>query len=170
MNISQFLYYSFIKRIRHIRLLYFIPYNEEKAVDFLIKNYNWKNYGGKHFESTYTKFFQSYILTRKFNIDKRKLHFSALIRSNQLDRDIALKDILIDPYDGGIESILYTLKKLEISENEFISIMNDKPKNFLNYSSLYKIIILLKRPLIYASKIGVVPDVIIKKYFSFNFE
>jgi N-acetyl sugar amidotransferase len=169
MTTSQFLYYSFIKRIRHIRLLYFMPYNEEESVDFLTKNYNWKNYGGKHFESTYTKFFQSYILTRKFNIDKRKLHYSALIRSNQMDRDIALQKILTDPYEGGSESIIYTLKKLEFSEKEFISIMNDKPKNFLNYPSLYKIIILLKRPLIYASKIGIVPDVIIKKYFRFNF-
>ena len=51
----------------------------------------WKDYGGKHFESAYTSMFQSYILVKKFKIDKRKLHLSALIRSNQISREDALK-------------------------------------------------------------------------------
>lgn len=168
MNMAQFINFSFIRKIRRVPILYFMLYNETEAVKYLTENYNWKNYGGKHFESTYTKFFQSYILTRKFNIDKRKLHFSALVRSGQMDRDEALKKILEDPYEGGLESISYTLKKLGISEKEFDVLMNESPKSFMNYPSLYKMIVLLKKPLIIAAKIGIVPDVIIKKYFSFD--
>ncbi len=169
MNTIQFFYYSLIKRIRWLRILYYIPYTEKDAVQYLTENYGWKNYGGKHFESTYTKFFQSYILTRKFNIDKRKLHFSALIRSNQMERDIALLEIRKDPYEGGLESIAYTLKKLNITENEFDKIMHDEPKSFMDYHSLYKLILFFKKPLYFAAKIGVVPDVIIKKYFKFDY-
>ena len=169
MNTIQFFYFSLIKRIRWLRILYYIPYNEKEAVQYLTENYGWINYGGKHFESTYTKFFQSYILTRKFNIDKRKLHFSALIRSNQMDRDIALQEIHKDPYEGGLESISYTLKKLNITENEFDKLMHETPKSFMNYRSLYKLILLFKKPLYFAAKIGVVPDVIIKKYFKFDY-
>ena len=170
MNTLQFFYFSIIKRIRWLRILYYIPYNEKEAVQYLTENYGWINYGGKHFESTYTKFFQSYILTRKFNIDKRKLHFSALIRSNQMDRDIALNKIQEDPYEGGLESIVYTLKKLNITEKEFDKLMHEEPKSFMNYRSLYKLILFLKKPLNFAARIGVVPDVIIKKYFKFDFK
>lgn len=169
MNTFWFFYYSMIKRIRWVRILYYMPYNEQQAVDYLSTNYNWKNYGGKHFESTYTKFFQSYILTRKFNIDKRKLHFSALIRSNQMNRDEALKKILIDPYDGGKELISYNLKKLELTEQEFDDIMQQVPKNFLNYPSFYNQLRLLKKPLTFMNKIGIVPDAVIQKYFRFDY-
>jgi len=169
MNTLQFLYYSVIKKIRWVRILYYLPYNEKMAVDYLTKNFNWKNYGGKHFESTYTKFFQSYILTRKFNIDKRKLHFSALIRSNQMDRTDALQQILTDPYPGGNELLIYNLKKLDITEEQFEAIMHEVPKHFFNYPSLFILIKFLKKPLLILNKIGAVPDVILKKYFRFDF-
>jgi N-acetyl sugar amidotransferase len=170
MNTFQFFYYSVIKKIRWIRILYYLPYNEQKAVAYLTENFNWKNYGGKHFESTYTKFFQSYILTRKFNIDKRKLHYSALLRSNQMNREDALQKIMTDPFDGGFELLNYNLKKLDITEQKFEEIMKETPKNFFYYPSLYKMIRNLKRPLNFLNKMGVVPDVIVKKYFSFDFQ
>lgn len=168
MNTFQFFYYSVIKKIRWVRILYYLPYNEQEAVDYLTKNFNWKNYGGKHFESTYTKFFQSYILTRKFNIDKRKLHYSALIRSNQMKREDALQKILTDPYDGGAELLDYNLKKLDISEQHFEAIMNEAPKSFLQYPSLYRLIRTLKKPLLFLNKFGAVPDTVLKKYFRFD--
>ena len=119
MSSVQFLYYSLIKRIKVVRLLYYLPYNEKHAVEYLVENFSWENYGGKHFESTYTKFFQSYILTRKFNIDKRKLHYSALIRSKQMSREDALEKIKLDPYVGGIDMIYYILKKIDLTEMDF---------------------------------------------------
>ncbi len=135
---------------------------------YLSENYNWKNYGGKHFESTYTKFFQSYILTRKFDIDKRRLHYSALIRSGQMDRNVALEMIKADPYTGGEELIEYNLKKLGLSHKEFEEIMSAPPKSFQDYRSYYKTILKLKKPLKFFNKLGIVPDVILKKYYRFD--
>ena len=89
MSMAGYMYYSFIKGIKQIRILYYIPYEEKKIMELLTKEVGWKDYGGKHHESKYTGFFQSYILTRKFNIDKRKLHYSALIRSGQMTREDA---------------------------------------------------------------------------------
>jgi N-acetyl sugar amidotransferase len=168
MNTFQFIYFSVIKNIRWVRILYYLNYNEQQAIDYLIENFNWKNYGGKHFESTYTKFFQSYILTRKFNIDKRKLHYSALIRSNQIKREDALQRILVDPFNGGIELLSYNLKKLDISEQQFEVIMQEAPQSFFNYPSLYNNLKFLKKPLLLANKMGVVPDAVVKKFFSFK--
>jgi N-acetyl sugar amidotransferase len=169
MSTLEFLYYSFVKNIKQFRLLYYIDYNEDQGVKYLEDNYNWNNYGGKHFESTYTKFYQSYLLTRKFDIDKRKLHYSAKIRSGQMERHEAIDKIKTDPFIGGEELILYTLKKLEISEEEFKSIMSEKPKSFLNYPSLFNLILFLRRPIILMNKLGFIPDVIIKKYYNFRF-
>ena len=53
---SQFLYYIFMKRIKNIRLLYYIPYNEKIVLETLKSELGWNDYGGKHFESTYTNF------------------------------------------------------------------------------------------------------------------
>ncbi len=169
MSSVQFLYYSLIKRIKVVRLLYYLPYNEKHAVEYLVENFSWENYGGKHFESTYTKFFQSYILTRKFNIDKRKLHYSALIRSKQMSREDALEKIKLDPYVGGIDMIYYILKKIDLTEMDFEKIMNDTPLNFLNYPSYFRYLKRIKFFLVFLNKIGIVPDVIIKKYFKFNY-
>ena len=168
MSASGFLYLSLIKGIKWIRLLYYLPYHESEAVNYLIQNYNWKNYGGKHFESTYTKFYQSYILTRKFSIDKRKLHYSALIRSKQMERENAMELVKTDPFAAGKELIEYNLKKLDISLLEFEEIMNAQVKSFRDYPSYYNHILKLKKPLIFLNKLNMVPDVILKKYFSFD--
>jgi len=114
MTMFDYLYYTFFKRIRQIRLLYYLPYNESEILEKLTQELEWKNYGGKHHESNYTGFFQSYILTRKFNIDKRKLHYSALIRSGQMDRNSAIFKVQTDPYDGGSEMANFCLKKIRL--------------------------------------------------------
>jgi hypothetical protein len=87
MSMSGMLYYSLIKKIQQLRILYYIPYNEKEVFRIIENELGWKNYGDKHHESKYTAFFQAYILTRKFNIDKRKLHYSAKVRNGQLTRE-----------------------------------------------------------------------------------
>lgn len=168
MSMYRFLYLSLVRKIKWVRILYYIPYNEDEAVEYLKNNYGWRNYGGKHFESNYTKFFQSYILIRKFNIDKRKLHYSAKIRSAQMKREDALLNIKLDPFLEDSSSIEFILKKLELTENDLEIIMNDQIKSFKDYPSYYSFIRILKKPLTFLSKIGIVPEVIIKKYFSFG--
>ncbi len=168
MKLADYLYYVLFKRIEQLRLLYYIEYDEKKILEMLTQEVGWQDYGGKHHESKYTGFFQSYILTRKFNIDKRKLHYSALIRSGQLTRQQALEKVKEDPYVGGVETFNYCLKKLDFTKDEFDSIMNMPPKLFLEYKSYYSLVRIMKKPIKWGSKIGIIPDTVYRKFFRFN--
>ncbi|MBK8773971.1 MAG: N-acetyl sugar amidotransferase, partial [Chitinophagaceae bacterium] len=53
-----------------------MPYIKDDVKLLLQKELNWKDYGGKHYESIWTRFYQGYILPVKFGIDKRKAHLS----------------------------------------------------------------------------------------------
>lgn len=168
MTMSKYLYYSFIKKIRQIKILYYIPYNEKEVFRIIEKELGWINYGDKHHESKYTAFFQAYILTRKFNIDKRKLHYSAKMRSGQVTRNEALKVIKEDPYTGGIEAMEYCLKKLDLTYEEFDRIMNERPKTFRDYKSYYNVVKFLEKPVKLGIKLNIIPDIVGKKYFMFK--
>lgn len=168
MSMTDYLYYTFVRRIKQIRLLYYLPYNEQEILDMLSKEVDWQSYGGKHHESKYTGFFQSFILTRKFNIDKRKLHYSALIRNGQMNREEALQKVQSDPYEGGKETFDYCLKKLGYTHNEFESIMSEAPKLFLDYKSYYRLVKKMKKPIRWGTKTGIVPDTVYRKFFKFD--
>ncbi|MBS4034565.1 MAG: N-acetyl sugar amidotransferase [Ignavibacterium sp.] len=168
MTMSRYVYYSLIKKIQQLRILYYIPYNEKEVFRIIENELGWKNYGDKHHESKYTAFFQAYILTRKFNIDKRKLHYSAKVRNGQLTREEALEIIKKDPYSGGIESLDYCLKKLDLTYNDFDGIMSESPKSFKDYKSYHSLVKALKTPISWGNKVGIVPDTVYKKYFSFD--
>ncbi|MCF7886717.1 MAG: N-acetyl sugar amidotransferase [Candidatus Marinimicrobia bacterium] len=168
MNMWQYAYYSFFKQIKQHRILYYIPYDEKEIFDLLENELNWINYGDKHHESKYTSFFQAYILTRKFNIDKRKLHYSAKIRSGQILRKKALEIIKTDPYDGGVKDLEYCLKKLDLTYDEFEDIMNLPIKSFKDYNTYYPIVRSIKKPIKLINRLGIIPDTVYKKFFLFD--
>jgi N-acetyl sugar amidotransferase len=168
MNMWEYIFYS-LYGIKYIRLLYYIPYDERVVLDTLQNDLDWSNYGGKHFESTYTTFYQSYILTRKFNIDKRKIHYSALIRSGQLSREKAIEKLQEDPFKGGIEMIDYNIKKLGLTEKEFDDIMKMEIKSFKDYPSYYTFIKKLEPLIRIGIKMHLIPEVIKHKYFAFSY-
>jgi len=170
MNLFKYLYYSIIKRIKQIRILYYIPYNEKEVFEILENKLGWQNYGDKHHESKYTAFFQSYILTRKFNIDKRKLHYSAKLRNGQITRKDALEVINSDPYTGGMELLDYCIKKLDFNYETFNEIMKRTPKTYLDYKSYYRTVLFFKKPIRLGIRLNLIPDVVEKKYFEFNEE
>ena len=110
---------------RWLRWLDYIQYNKTQAMDRLKSELGWEYYGGKHHESVYTRFFQSYILPVKFNIDKRKAHLSSLINAGELSRKQALKalEAPICPPEVIHEDREYVKKKFGLSEDEFEAIM-----------------------------------------------
>jgi len=168
MGLVKYFYYSAIKRVKQIRLLYYIPYNEKEVMDVLENKLGWRNYGDKHHESKYTSFFQAYILTRKFGIDKRKLHYSAKVRNNQISRTEALEIIKKDPYSGGHKSLNYCLKKLDFTHEEFEQIMTLPVKSFNEYKSYYSVVQKLRYPIYWGNKLGIIPDTVYKKFFMFD--
>ncbi len=75
------------KQIQILKPLNFLPYNKESAKRELIETYGFVDYGSKHQESRFTKFYQEIYLPARYGFDKRRLHYSALIVSGQLTRE-----------------------------------------------------------------------------------
>jgi len=117
-----------------------INYKKNEAIGVLKSKYEWVEYEDKHFESFFTKFYQAYILKKKFNVDKRKSHLSCLIRNDEITRDEALKILSSNDYPGDLErDIDYFCKKLDFSKDEFNKILNEKPKSHLDFANSEKI-------------------------------
>jgi N-acetyl sugar amidotransferase len=126
LGLWQFGYYTGVKRIQTIELLNYVDYNKQAVKELLKKELDWRDYGGKHYENIFTRFYQSYLLPAKFGIDKRKAHLSNLIFSNQITKDEALKELTNLPYDTKtiMQDMEYVSKKLGFTMDEFISIIN----------------------------------------------
>jgi N-acetyl sugar amidotransferase len=134
---EQKIYWPRIRGMKLIKPLNLIDYDKEKAKDFLIKTYNWRYYGGKHFESKWTKFFQAYYLPFKFGYDKRKAHLSSLIIAGQLSREKALEELSRPIYSERelADDMAFIAQKLGISLAEFRSIIDLPPKTYKDYAS-----------------------------------
>lgn len=129
-------YYIVLRRINKFNLLDYIEYNKSEAMRLLTNELGWIYYGGKHYESIYTRFFQGYILPKKFNIDKRRGHLSTLICTGEITRNEALELISKDPYPNEqlkIEDKEYVIKKLGITNEEFETIMKSPIKKYEDY-------------------------------------
>ena len=121
--------------IKSISLLNYFPYIKSDIKKIITKELGWRDYGGKHYESVFTRFYQGYILPEKFGIDKRKAHLSNLICAQQITRDEALEEIKLPPYPETLKKVDYefVLKKLEISDQEFQSILRLPVKKHSDY-------------------------------------
>lgn len=130
-------YYRFIKRIKYISILDYMTYNKAEVMRALENELNWNYYGGKHYESIFTRFLQGYILPQKFNIDKRKSHLSSLICSGQMSRDEALLELEKDVYGGNNVEVdkEFVIKKLGLTREQFDNIMALPPKSYWDYPS-----------------------------------
>jgi N-acetyl sugar amidotransferase len=118
-------FYREFSGIETVSLLNYVDYNKAAVKEIIAKELNWKDYGGKHYESVFTRFYQGYILPKKFNVDKRKAHLSALICSGQITKAKALKELEEEPYDRKLqeEDKIFVIKKFGLSEEEFEKIM-----------------------------------------------
>ena len=121
---EQYLY-GMGKNIQTLKLLNYIPYTKADAKQTIIKEMNWEDYGGKHYESVFTKFYQAYILPHKFHIDKRKPHLSNLIFSGQITKAEALEELEKPLYTKAElqQEKEYVLKKFGLTESEFDALM-----------------------------------------------
>lgn len=119
-------------------ILNYVDYHKQNAKAILARELGWVDYGGKHYESIYTRFYQGYILPRKFGFDKRKAHLSSLICSGQVTRDDALAQLEAPPYPIAEQEAdkEYVLKKLRLTANEFEQIMRQPPFRYADYPSI----------------------------------
>lgn len=125
------IYLKYIKGIQVLRPLNYMPYFKEDALNLLEKEYGWKPYPQKHFESRFTRFFEGYWLPKRFGFDPRRVMLSSLILTNQLTRDEALKILEKPAFDPNTieDEFKYIATKLDISVNELRSYF-ELPKKF----------------------------------------
>lgn len=130
-------YNIFVRKIKCISILNYINYNKKEAKRNL-ERFGWEDYGAKHGESIYTRFFQEYILPKKFKVDKRRAHLSTLICSKQITREEALGEMKQQLNNQDKD---YVIRKLDLREDQFQEIMNlpiKSYKDFPNNDSLYR--------------------------------
>ena len=137
-NLTSWKYflYHYIKKYQSINILSYAECNYDIIKRVLREKFGWRDYGVKHGESIFTKFYQSYILTNKFGFDKRRAHLSDRINSGQINREFALEILSKPPYDSEDDQETeknYFLSKLGITDTEFIEIMNSPIKSHYDY-------------------------------------
>ncbi len=139
-TLAQDIYYRFVRRIRWVTILDYIDYVKKDAKEELVRETGWVDYGGKHFESIYTRFYQAYILPAKFGYDKRKAHQSGLIMSGQTTRAEALAELAKPLYEPQKlrEDREYVISKFDLTAAEFDRIMALPPRTFDDYPSYEK--------------------------------
>lgn len=146
-NLLLLFYWTFIKGIKVVSILNYVDYKKDQVMDVLQNNLGWVYYGGKHYESVYTRFFQGYILPQKFNIDKRKGHLSDLIYSGQLSREDAIEEIKKEVYPSHLfnDDLVFVKKKFSLSDIDFQAIMNTPRRSYKEFKNIDSKIMLLKK-------------------------
>jgi N-acetyl sugar amidotransferase len=125
----------YVKGIKVLRPLNSMPYIKEEAKQLLIEKFGWQPYPQKHFESRFTRFYESYWLYERFGYDVRKVQFSSLIVTGQMTRDEALAQLQKPPYDSDSidQEIEFVANKLDITVDELMAYMALPKKTYRDY-------------------------------------
>jgi len=161
--LSRWLKWLLLNRIKRPRPLYYIDYHKGKVKELLTKEYGWKWYGGHHMENWWTIFCDNYYLPKKFNRDLRYVEFSALIRSGQMTREDAFRE-LEKPPPVDKEILEEVKKRLDFTDEEFTKVMNLPKKTYKDYAT-YQPIFRRMRPFFWLMyKMNLVPKSFYVKY------
>lgn len=117
-----------------------IDYHKKDAIALLEREFDWKYYGGKHYESRFTKFFQETYLPERYGWEKRRDHLSSLIVGGELSREEALREMKAEPTTehSRDEERDYVLKKLDISREEWDNILKLPHRTLLDFRGDYR--------------------------------
>jgi len=131
------LYYSYVKGIKVVRPLNYVPYIKEIAILELTDRFGWQKYAQKHHESRFTRFVECFWLPHKFGIERRKAHLSSLILTKQMTREEALVRVAKPEIDEKtmIQDFEYVAKKLDLKVSELQQLFEGKNKSYLDYKN-----------------------------------
>jgi N-acetyl sugar amidotransferase len=126
-----------IKGIKLLRPLDFVPYDKEKAMQFLVDTYGYQKYPQKHFESRFTRFYEGYWLPQRFGFDTRKVQYSSLILTDQMTREEALEKLKTPVYNEEQvkEDFEFIANKLGITVEELKTYFIGPRRTFKDYKS-----------------------------------
>lgn len=128
-------WYPYARRISSHALLNYLPYHYDEAKAQITAEVGWRDYGGKHYESVFTRWFQGYYLPERFGFDKRIAHYSSLILAGEMTRDAALAQLEVSNYPEALrqQDHEFMAKKLGITVEELDAIVASPPKSYRDY-------------------------------------
>ena len=131
------IYLPYVRGIKLHRPLDYMPYHKEEATQFLVDNFGYQRYTQKHFESRFTRFYESYWLVEKFGFDTRKVQYSSLILTGQMSREDALEQLKSPAYDPETikEDFKYIANKLNITTDELRAYFDADNKTYKDYKN-----------------------------------
>lgn len=169
LGIKEMFFYAILHRIKTFAPFYYYPYNRSEAEAIISKELNWVYPGGHYYDDLYWSLI-TMVHRKKFNIDFRKIAYSALIRSNQMDRNEAMKAIQEKYVMEDDKIIGLCIKRLGISREEFDGYISLPPKNFWDYPNSYTIMRWFRWPIWMACKLGIFTQVVYEKYFKLPYK
>jgi N-acetyl sugar amidotransferase len=133
----ELFFFQRVLGIQWFRPLFYTHFDKAEATSVLQNEFGWRPYGGKHYESIFTRFYQGHFLPKKFGIDKRYFYLSRLVTSGQLPRSDALRELAKPPLDPEQErqDVDFCLKKLGFSAPEWEEILATPPRSHYEYWS-----------------------------------
>ena len=131
-------YYRYVKGIRVVKLLDYGPFIKKDAIRELQEKFGWQPYPQKHYESRFTRFFESYWTPKKFGFDKRRAYFSSEVLTGQMTRDEALERLSKPELDEETmaREFEYVATKLGWTVAEFEEIFRGENKSFTDYKNI----------------------------------
>lgn len=135
MSLFDYAYLVMVKRIRQVPFLNYVSYDRNSAKECLTREFGWRDYGSKHYESVWTRFFQGYYLPTKFGFDKRKAHLSSMICAGAISRKDALIELSKEIFDPALlkQDMKFVTKKFGLTDSEFAEILRTPPKQTSEY-------------------------------------
>lgn len=139
------IYLRYLRGVQVLKPLNLMPFTKQDALALLEREYGWKPYPQKHFESRFTRFYEGYWLPTRFNFDVRRNQFSSLILTEQMTRDAALKALEAPPYnpEAIAQDFEYVATKLGIGVDELRQYHEMPLKYYWDYKNQQKLLDLL---------------------------
>lgn len=148
------LYYTCVRGVEWVSFLDYFEYDKARSLEVLAERYGYRPYPYKHYESVFTRFYQGYILPKKFGVDKRRIHLSSMVVSRQMTRDDALADLERSPYpseEALQQDIAYFIKKMGWTAQQLEAYLARPAKPHAMYGTekpAYEILIPISRRLL----------------------
>lgn len=168
LGVKEMAFYT-LKGIKTFAPFYYYPYNRSEVDELLKNELDWTYPGAHYYDDLYWSLI-THVHRVKFNIDFRKIAYSALIRSGQMERQFALKAIQSTYIMEDEKVITLCIKRLGITREEFDTYMKLPPKNFWDYPTSYNLLKRLRIPIWILTRLGFATKVVYEKYFGLAYK
>ena len=137
-GVIGYVWNRFFRHVEWINFLDSVDYHKPRCIAELQEKIGYRPYPYKHYESVFTRFYQGYLLPKKFNVDKRRLHLSSLICSGQMTRAQAISHLQHSPYpdeEDLYSDIDYFLKKMNWTRQDLDTYITRPGRSHLAFKS-----------------------------------